>query len=280
MENREGSGQWASRYAALGERRRDRLNLWVFGLLARHDALAVRLIRRGIGTRKPLIGVRPRRLAGAVVWASPFDIGHRIVFEEFFFDGSYALEKVPFIPDHIIDCGAHIGLFSMLAASTFPSTPLTAFEPNPANYDLLRRHLGQYGAAVDLRRAAVSTEATVARFANYDGCSGRLGEVAGGAGYDVEVQDLPALIRGHSFDRLLVKVDIEGEEQNLLPALVPVLSSTCALFFETHFGAARWDEAKAILEGAGFAVERLNFRNACADGFALRVEGSPWEEGL
>ena len=63
----------------------------------------------------------------------PKDISHMMVFEEIFVEKVYNLDLVLFKPDYIIDCGAHIGIFTTLAASRFPSAKVIAFEPNPDN---------------------------------------------------------------------------------------------------------------------------------------------------
>jgi len=271
-----GSLVWAARYAALGIRFRDRATLWLFGFLARSNAHPVRWLRNWLGMRRPLMRLHPKRMAGRAVWVCPFDPGQRIIFEEFFFEETYLLDKVPFTPDQIIDCGAHIGLFSLLAAQRFPSARLIAFEPNPNNYALLERQMADNNVTADLRQAAVSNRAGVANFSSCVGCNGHLtGPNIDGQHYLVDVFNLPAQIREHPPKRLLLKLDIEGEEQNLFPALIEVLPLTCALYFETHFGLEQWTSARSMLESAGFTTEQLNFRNGFADGFALRLQSGP-----
>jgi FkbM family methyltransferase len=269
------SGQaWAARYAALGENFRDKATLWLFGFLARSNTRPASLLRRWFGSpKKRLMRVRPGRLAGRAIWASPFDLGHRIIFEEFFVEGAYPLEKVPFTPDQILDCGAHIGLFSVLALQKFPRASLIAFEPSPDNYAILARQFSEDRTAPHLRRAAVSHAAGFARFSSHSSCDGRLVRSDDREkSYEVQVLDLPALVKQAAPLRLMLKVDIEGEEQHLFPKLVPVLPETCALFFETHFGNERWEQTRILLEAARFQVEQFNMRdNGCADGFALRL---------
>ena len=263
---------WALRYAGLGFKPQYKIRLLMFGFLARGRRRPARLLRRWRETHRPVMCVFPKRVAGRGVWASPFELGHRIIFEEIFFNNAYPLEKVPFTPDRILDCGAHIGLFSILALQRFPGTRLTAFEPNPENFVFLKRQFSIESDVPDLRSEAVSNRAGIARFSGYSGCDGRLeGTGTDDRSYEVQVLDLPAFVFQDASSRLLLKVDIEGEELNLFPSLIPMLPPTCAMFFETHFGEERWEIAKNLLEYAGFQVEKLNSRDGCADGFALRT---------
>ncbi len=43
-------------------------------------------------------------------------------------------------PSLVLDIGAHIGTFTVLAKLFWPDTPVIAFEPNPASFELLREN--------------------------------------------------------------------------------------------------------------------------------------------
>jgi len=66
------------------------------------------------------------------------------------------------------------------------------------------------------------------------------------------------------------KLDVEGEETHIIPALFDVMPRESAVFFETHQAEAGWDWAKQQFTDHGFAVERRRSINDCVDGFALR----------
>jgi len=98
-----------------------------------------RVLRR-LGVER--LRLRPRRLDGYEVTVNPSDSGHTCVIEEFFVPPvAYDLSLVEFDPPVVIDCGAHIGLFTLLARRRFPSAAITAFEPNPNNLRWLRENL-------------------------------------------------------------------------------------------------------------------------------------------
>ena len=75
----------------------------------------------------------PAVLGTLGVALNPSDLRHMICFNEVYRERAYDLDLVPFTPDQIFDCGGHIGMFSLLARSRYPTVPLVIFEPNPRN---------------------------------------------------------------------------------------------------------------------------------------------------
>jgi FkbM family methyltransferase len=232
----------------------------------------------GLGVER--LRLRPRRLDGYEVAVNPSDSGHTCVLGEFFVPPvACELSLVEFDPPVIIDCGAHIGLFTLLARRRFPAAAITAFEPNPDNVPWLQENLRMnHVSGVDLVQAAVSTHPGRAafRFTTGQSESGRLVEpgsepVGTNAGTDVILVDLTELVNRLAAPSLLLKLDIEGAEERLIPALVPVLPRRSAVFFETHRGAAGWEVVVGALEAAGFTVRLLGERDVFRDGFAVRV---------
>ena len=141
--------------------------------------------------------------------------------------GRYELNELDFLRrtvrpgQHVVDCGAHIGLFAMhLADAVGPSGSVTAFEPFPANADCLDRSIreNRFEGRVRLVRAAVGEAAGTRPLVyapNTINSGGAFlrgpGEVpAGHATQDVAVAaldevDLPRPVA-------FVKADIEGAE--------------------------------------------------------------------
>jgi FkbM family methyltransferase len=236
-------------------------------------------VLHGLGVER--LRLRPRRLEGYELVVNPSDGGHTCVVEEFFVPPvACDLALVEFDPAAIIDCGAHIGVFTLLARRQFSSAAITAFEPNPDNVEWLRDNLRRNGVSgVDVVPAAVSTTAgrSAFRFTSNQSESGRLVEPratladTGGATEEVTVIDLPAFVRRLAPASLLLKLDIEGDEERLLPALLPALPRRCAIFFETHRGAEGWDAVRGALAADAFSVRLLRQRDVFNDGFALRL---------
>lgn len=215
------------------------------------------------------VQVKPSVLRGASVTVAPHDLGQLISFEEVFVERTYALERVPFTPSLVIDCGSHVGYFSALAAATYPAAAVIAFEPHPGNLAWLRRNLASLGRRASIHAAAVSTWEGTSRFVSEWSNTGRM-DASSAAGLKVPVVDLSRYVPRDFTASLLLKVDIEGEEQRVLPHVMPLLPHRCALFVETHDGSAAREAAVRLLEAAGFTVTRVRERGAFADLLAIR----------
>ena len=61
------------------------------------------------------------------------------VISEVLLMGEYEWET-EFNPDLIIDCGANIGIFSLLQSVRYPKTKIIAVEPENGNFDILKRN--------------------------------------------------------------------------------------------------------------------------------------------
>jgi FkbM family methyltransferase len=263
-----------TRYASLGHDLRDKA---VFGLFwfiswsANHRGI------RNLTRHCPKIWLRPSRLNGFQIVLDPADVSQTVIFDEIFLQGSYDLEKVGFDPDVIIDCGAHVGMFLLMAAVRFPNAKLLAYEPNPKNAALVRAQLLRNGLKAELHEAAVSTASSKAIFLAINSHGGRIsganqGSVPQGTfeEFSIDTLNLKDEIERIAPDSLLLKMDIEGEERDVLPAIMSTLPRKTALFFETHFGDAGWLESEKLLHAHGFEVEQLNSRGLYCDGFAFR----------
>jgi FkbM family methyltransferase len=224
---------------------------------------------------------------------NPLDPSHVVIFNEIVVDRIYDLELVPFTPDQIFDCGGHIGMFSLLARSRYPRAQLTVFEPNPENVCRIRRQVQLNAINIEVMQAAVSVCEGQAMFQDRFSYTGHLlndatpcarehqswqpsnlAEQVRGAPrgrYAVHVVDLPAMLLQRRPERLLLKLDIEGEEARIIPAMFDSLPPVSAVFFETHHGEAGWDQAKQQFTDHGFTVERHRTFHDYVDGFASRL---------
>ena len=156
-----------------------------------------------------------------------------MIYEEIFVDGIYPLERVPFVPDLVVDCGACHGMFTLLARAHFPKARLVAFEPEPLNFARLQENFALNSPGLEAVRAAVGPTTERVRFTG-DGFGGHLLGVEDTGGIEIEVVSLPEFLRQARPQQLVLKVDIEGSERELLPAIVPYLPQKTAIFLETH----------------------------------------------
>jgi FkbM family methyltransferase len=210
---------------------------------------------------------------------APFDYDHVTVYREVFEEHCYDFALIPFRPDMAIDCGAHIGSFSAIAAVRYPGIRLLAFEPDSKNRWFLHRNLRPLAPHAVISAAAVAAHDGTARF-NEGGHWAHVVEdgQASPSSTEVPLRSLPDAIRESAARHLLLKMDIEGAELALLPQLIPHLPRTTALFIETHGGTHAWNSCRAALSEAGFVVRLLRSRDyqgvpdAFVDAFALRTD--------
>ena len=204
----------------------------------------------------PYVWIRPQSLSGWRLRINPSRMSQFVIYEEVFIARAYNLARVAFVPDAVVDCGAFEGYFSLLAKARFPGAPVIAFEPDAENFEGLRANIDANRLDVDARSEAVSTTDGEASFVG-EGCGGRLAG-AGEAGRTGKVAtcDLRRVLAQLASGRLLLKLDIEGEERSLIPAILQMLPPRCAVFFEWHHGDESFQQIAGLMRDAGFAVER------------------------
>jgi FkbM family methyltransferase len=187
---------------------------------------------------------------------------HQTIFREIFVERVYDLAAIPFCPQAVIDCGAHIGLFSRLATTAYPGIPIYAFEPNASNYDWLKKQCNFPTCGIKPIQAGVDVHGGTGLLFG-DGCQGSIvpTQKKNSDGVEVKLVDLFAWIKNMPVvGRLLIKMDIEGKEFDLLPHILPVLPRTTALLFETHSFRGNSKELVETLKNTRFAVKEIRSR--------------------
>jgi FkbM family methyltransferase len=267
------------RYWSLACSPLDYLGLTALGIARGHPFTSADLLGRMGHGLYPALNVRVKPV-GARVALDLADTSHMVILDEFAFERVYDV-PLPFVPDMVFDCGGHIGLFALLAAHRFPQTPVITFEPNPRNLVWLRRNIAANGGRIELVEAAVSTADGSALFADAASHGGRLETADASANasgehtlmgqrYPVRVIDFPAFFKARNPSRPLLKIDIEGEEMNLIPALVDLLPTDCGVFFETHGGDVAWQQIGKLFTDRGFTVTQRSHWEYLNMGLALR----------
>jgi FkbM family methyltransferase len=219
-------------------------------------------------------------LNGLRVSIRPADTGNLVIYEEVFISRAYDLSQLRFEPTLVIDGGAYEGYFTLLAKGRFPNAKYLVFEPQPENYAALLTNLSLNSLNIDARKTALSTLAGELPFSGTS-MGGRLGYDTGAKEIiQVQVTDICEVIGECNASSLLLKLDVEGEEASILPALIPILPTKCAIFFEWHHGEQRFCETEKLLRHAGFDVVRCrtwqpnNHGIAFVDAFAQRQQAA------
>jgi FkbM family methyltransferase len=122
--------------------------------------------------------------------------------------------------DCVIDCGAHVGLFTLLASQAVGEYgKVIALEPNPATVAILRKNVDAVGArnVEVIQAAAAAKRGSLTLHAGSGSASAYSSSVAGVAATstDVEVEavSIDDLVRERVIERIaLLKIDVEGAE--------------------------------------------------------------------
>jgi FkbM family methyltransferase len=221
----------------------------------------------------PVAKIRTDRTSHIAVHVDPSDASHMMIFDEVLIENVYELERLHFPPELIIDCGGHIGLFTARAAGFYPSAKMITFEPMPKNFKMIQAMVEYNRLKIEIRQEAVSDRDTSATFYERVSFGGSMDKQAFDGitnSYEVKVTNLIDVVRQNAPRSLLLKMDIEGEEENLLPKLIPELPHQCAVFFETHTADKGWDAISTAFDRAGFAVHLIRARDQFRDGLATR----------
>lgn len=156
----------------------------------------------------------------------------------------------------LVDCGAHYGLLSLVAARRVPGARVVAVEASPATFDALRRNVELNGTAnVEPVFAAVSDREGTAQFAR-ESIGYRL--PSGQQGTAVREVTIDALVSGERVS--VLKIDVEGDELRALRGAAQTLARwRPALDVEVHpwrlaEPAAAVEEMTAMLRSLGYEL--------------------------
>jgi FkbM family methyltransferase len=154
----------------------------------------------------------------------------------------------------VLDLGAHIGYFTLLAARAVGSTGrVYAFEPDPANYKFLCHNIalnGMQDIVTTVPKAVADTSGTRPFFAHpkHSVMSSFWGEGGSDGAVSVECTTVDDFLDGCQID--VVKLDVEGAELDALRGMRGTLTNTSrlAIFVECN---------PTALAAAGASVREL-----------------------
>lgn len=186
--------------------------------------------------------------------------GITAIFKELFMEDAY---QFPLLKKHlpsnpkIIDIGANVGYFELFMFSKFPESEVYAYEPMPANFEMLKKHKGMNANKIfNIYQAAVSSEVgemelffddaniltpVASLKKNFEGRSDE-------SSLKVNTTTLTDIINDNHLKRVdLLKMDCEGAEYDILYNTEPtVFSNIKMIAMETHEG-TKADESQSGL---------------------------------
>jgi FkbM family methyltransferase len=164
-------------------------------------------------------------------------------------------------PDTIFDLGANIGMAGLWLAKTYGGHNVIAVEPVPANASLARQNLLQNGIASEVHEAAVAKQEGTAQFVLAAGSgNGRLSlpDETEAQTLTVPLITMDSLLETVPADQnLLLKMDIEGAEQQVLEDSPAWLDRMSSMLIEFHPPIADSLMLRDVLAKAGFRMHRV-----------------------
>jgi FkbM family methyltransferase len=207
----------------------------------------------------------------SVFWIHPRSIIHPLfirpnssdldVFDQIFINREYrCLDRMAEVR-LIIDCGANVGYSSAYFLSQHPHSRIIAVEPDPENFDMLRRNLDLYAGRVTLINAAVWSHCTRLALCASRYRDGRewTRQVRAFRPGDkaIEGVDLGTLLASSGEDHIsILKIDIEGAEAVIFSENCESwLSKVEAIVIELHDDSVFGNATKVFFN----AIEDLDF---------------------
>lgn len=180
---------------------------------------------------------------------NPLDPAELVVVDEILFERLYIIRH---FADVLVDCGAFRGISTVFMQDQLRAGVVLAFEPETENFAILKQRLQNLLGDVQCKMYAVGNVQREVRFSG-KGVGGRVGE-EGKRVWQVRLSDTLEIRHAES---LMLKMDVEGAEEAILPDLLPHLPSRCTILLETH---STEERAHALLDtyrAAGFKISMV-----------------------
>ena len=146
-------------------------------------------------------------------------------------------------PPIIVDAGANIGAFTLLAAQRFPKAKILSFEPEIENYDLLMENINLNhlsGRVTAIKHAlAEKIEERIFYISNFEYAHSLLKEQVADSNKTelvVKCVTLPQIMQDYNITFIdILKLDIEGSEYEVLYQLPnEIYNKIGAILLEIH----------------------------------------------
>ena len=166
-------------------------------------------------------------------------------------------------PKTILDLGGYCGYSAVAFSARFPQARIAAVEPHPDNFAALTANIKLNNLPVTVFQAAATVTDGPVRLLLGGGMTHGLTPTnySTGAAITVEGLSIPTILQRLGWDRTdLLKIDIEGAEEQLFRAHQPWLTRVKTIIGEYH-GSYQIPEIRSDLESLGFKVMELPHRN-------------------
>jgi hypothetical protein len=168
------------------------------------------------------------------------------------------------VPLSIIDCGANIGTFALSAIRQFPDAQIVCYEPDPTNFEILSRNLRLNGLNSDLKCMGVWSDQCTLYYHAQTAETGYVDRLPPGLPINCELPSIGC--------DCWLKLDVEGAEYEVLPALFELRAYPRWISLEIHHFLRSGDALLSLLRDHGYSLDRTpECPSDCEVIFAERV---------
>jgi len=151
------------------------------------------------------------------------------------------------IPTSMVDGGANIGMFSILAHAYFPETSIICYEPDKDNLEQLNKNLKINGIRAKVVPKALWSKETTLFFHAQESYAGYVDECPPG----IPIECVTAEVQDGSW----LKLDIEGGEYEALPEILGRGVRPYVINMEIHSNNTKGVELVRLLESNGYRLQ-------------------------
>ena len=158
----------------------------------------------------------------------------------------------------VLDIGAHTGVYSLAAGLANDKATVVSFEPYSLNLSRLATNIRANGLNLkNIFQGAVSDKDGVAPFVvqtpfGYRSSGGKIGSSSDPLSVPVQTIRIDTLYRQQRVAVNLVKIDVEGHEQNVLKSMANVLNDCSPDILIEAIDLDGANQCTAILKGHGY----------------------------
>ncbi len=180
--------------------------------------------------------------------------------------------------DTFWDVGAHFGYYSLIASRTLTDGEVFSCEPSVENRWYLSKHIGWNRLQnVTIMPLAVGAEDGTCSFGGDGTGSGHIG----GTGDTITVRSADSLLaKGDCRTPTILKIDVEGEEANVLRGAESLLTTTHPMLIVATHGGSVHRECVAILNEYHYKVYESKKDSLILAVSTENDQGDSWAEGL
>lgn len=160
----------------------------------------------------------------------------------------------------IVDVGANVGKYAILAAKTNPSSEIFAFEPSRSNFAILKKNKEiNHCNNLQLMELAISKKQGTMNLYDGPGTGGFSLKVKSKNFKKVKINKLDNLFKNKTID--LIKIDTEGAELDVLNGATELINNKRIKNILVELDKKDEETIKKMMKSKGYSIKRIQYNN-------------------